>query len=153
MKKPSLFKIQQTENYSESRFFICKNFRINMPQVTLLVSNNIDVSVLRLDDFFIRMHELLRIVPSMDVNTVHSGVIQESYSYIGLGNPLATKMYLQLYWMENPERLAMKATLAKQLMADVKEILVPSVVGQGLICIPRVRIANLGQLNQDYFIG
>lgn len=124
-----------------------------MPQVTLLLSKNIDMEALHLDNFFIKIHALLRTVPNIDVTTVHSGVIQEHFSYIGLGNPIATKVYLQLYWMESPERLAIKASLGRQLMRVLEEIIVPDVVGQGLMCIPRVRIANLGELNQSYFIG
>ncbi len=124
-----------------------------MPQLTLTLSHNIDISTINLKKFFEQIHEALRIVPNMDVNTAHSGVIQEAYSYIGFENQKTTKVYLQLYWVEDEKRLAMKPALGKTLMHIVEQYIVPDVVGQGLICIPRVRIANLGALNQSYFIS
>lgn len=124
-----------------------------MPQVILTFSKNIDINEMNLERFFIELHKVLSTAPSMDVTTVHSGVIQEQYSYIGLGNSKATRVYLQLYWMESPVRAAMKATLGQQLMHLLEEYLAPDVRKQGLLCIPRVRIAHLGELNQSYFIG
>lgn len=124
-----------------------------MPQITLVLSKNIDISLLHFENFFIKLHDVLRTVPNMDVTTVHSGVTQEQYSYIGLGNSIATKMYLQLYWMESAARIPIKAALGQQLMHLLEEYLAPDVRKQGLLCIPRVRIANLGELNQSYFIG
>jgi hypothetical protein len=88
----------------------------------------------------------------LDVNTAHSGVTQELNTYIGFDNPKATKVYLQLYWMEDQERLAMKPVLGKTLLHILGNSIAPEVVAQGLICIPRVRISNLGFLNQEYFI-
>ncbi|WP_241969690.1 hypothetical protein [Legionella sainthelensi] len=89
----------------------------------------------------------------MDVNTAQAGVIQEIYSYIGFNNPTAAKVFLQLYWMENEERTAMKSDLGKALLEILQHSIVPEVEEQGFLCIPRVRIANLGGLNQSYFIG
>jgi 5-carboxymethyl-2-hydroxymuconate isomerase len=124
-----------------------------MPQLTLTISQNINASLIDFKSLFEQIHEALQVVPNMDVNTAHSGVIQESFSYIGFGNPKATKVYLQLYWMESEERAAMKSVLGKTLLDILEESIVPEVVGQGLICIPRVRIANLGSISQSYFIG
>ena len=124
-----------------------------MPQLTLTISHNINANLLDFKEFFKQVHEALQNVPNMDVSTAHSGVIQESFSYIGLDNPNATKVYLQLYWMENEKRLAIKPALGRTLLEILEKSIVPEVLGQGLICIPRVRIANLGNLNQSYFIS
>lgn len=124
-----------------------------MPQLTLTISNNINANLINFKKFFELVHEALRIVPNMDVNTAHSGVIQELFSYIGFENPKATKIYLQLYWLENEERVAIKSALGRTLLDILENSIVPEVVEQGLIGIPRVRIANLGHVNQGYFIG
>lgn len=119
----------------------------------LIISQNINANLINFKNLFERIHEALRAVPNMDVNTAHSGVIQELFSYIGFDNPKATKVYLELYWLENEERTAMKPVLGKALLDILEKNIVPEVVGQGLICVPRVRITNLGNLNQSYFIG
>ncbi|RUR22075.1 hypothetical protein [Legionella qingyii] len=124
-----------------------------MPQLILTISHNINTDVINFKNLFNQIHETLQIVPNMDVNTAHSGVIQELFSYIGFDNPKATKVYLELYWMEDEERTAMKSVLGKTLIDILKKNIVPEVEGQGLICIPRVRISNLGDLNQSYFIS
>lgn len=124
-----------------------------MPQLILTISQNINANLIDFKNLFEQIHEVLRVVPNMDVNTAHSGVIQELFSYIGFDNPKSTKVYLELYWMENEERNAMKSVLGKALLDILESTIVPEIVGQGLICIPRVRIANLGSLNQSYFIG
>ena len=109
--------------------------------------------MLDLKGLFAAIHEALRVVPNMDINTAHSGVIQEEFSYIGLGDPRVTKMYIELYWIENEQRLTIKESLAQHLMCILEELIVPQVTQQNLICIPRVRIANLGVLNKDYLIS
>jgi len=124
-----------------------------MPQLTLKLSRNIDASLIDFDDFFYKVHEALCVVPSLDVSTAHSGVIQEEYSYIGLGHPTATKVYLELCWIESQERVAIRSALGKVLLNIIEETIVPIVEAQGLLCIPRVRIANLGLLNDGYFIA
>ncbi|KTD56101.1 hypothetical protein Lsai_2231 [Legionella sainthelensi] len=124
-----------------------------MPQLTLTISQNINANLINFKSLFERIHNILRIVPNMDVNTAQGGVIQEIYSYIGFNNPKAAKVFLQLYWMENEERTAMKSDLGKALLEILQHSIVPEVEEQGLLCIPRVRIANLGGLNQSYFIG
>lgn len=124
-----------------------------MPQLTLTLSKNIDINLLDFKNFFRQVHEALSVVPDMDVNTAHSGVIQESFSYIGFDNPKATKVYLQLYWLENESRAALKSTLGNAFLNIIENRLAPEVTKQGFICIPRVRITNLGELNQCYFIG
>lgn len=124
-----------------------------MPQLTLTISQNINANLINFKNLFEQIHEALRIVPNMDVNTSHGGVIQESFSYIGFDNPKATKVYLQLYWMENEARTTIKPELGKTLLNILENSIVPEVKRQGLICIPRVRIANLGDLTQSYFIS
>lgn len=124
-----------------------------MPQLTLTISHNINTTKINFKNLFKQIHATLQGVPNMDVNTAHSGVIQELFSYIGFDNPKATKVYLQLYWMENEERAAMKSALGRALLDILEKSIVPEVESQELICIPRVRIANLGNLNQCYFIS
>lgn len=124
-----------------------------MPQLTLKLSKNIDTSQINFDALFAAIHDSLKMAPNMDITTCHSGVIQEDYSYIGLGNKKATKVYLELYWLENAERLAIKKQLGQKIMAILESMIVPIVEQQQLICIPRVRIANLGLLNQEYHIS
>ncbi|WP_133135235.1 hypothetical protein [Legionella rowbothamii] len=124
-----------------------------MPQLTLTISKNINANLIDFKNFFRQIHETLSVVPDMDVNTAHAGVIQESFSYIGFDNPKATKVYLQLYWLENKARTALKLALGKAFLNILENTIVPEVEKQGFICIPRIRIANLGELNQSYFIG
>ncbi|MGL5741480.1 MAG: hypothetical protein ACRCXC_02470 [Legionella sp.] len=124
-----------------------------MPQLTLTLSNNINMDAINFNSLFSQIHEALRTVPDMDVHTAHSGVIQELFSYIGFAHPKATKVYLELYWMENEARAAMKPALGRALLEILEKNIVPAVEGQGFICIPRVRIAHLGQQSQSYFIG
>lgn len=124
-----------------------------MPQLTLTISQNIEIEQLNFKNFFEQIHEALRVVPNMDINTVHSGVVQELFSYIGLNDPKATKVYLQLYWLENEERALMKPALGRALLDILENYIGTEVEKQGLICIPRVRIANLGKVNQSYFIS
>lgn len=124
-----------------------------MPQLTLKISKNIDIKSINFQECFFAIHQALRDVPKMDIASCHSGVIQEDYSYIGHGDDRVTKMYLELYWLENNERIAIKKQIAEKLMGILEEIIVPQVEKQNLICIPRVRIANLGELDQDYHIS
>ena len=123
-----------------------------MPQLTLKLSKNIDMQQFDFPKLFSAIHESLRMVPNMDITTCHSGVVQEDFSYVGLGDLKATKVYLELYWLENAERSAMKKQVAEKLMTVLQDVIVPQVQKQNLICIPRVRIANLGTLGQDYHI-
>lgn len=124
-----------------------------MPQITLTISQNINASLINFKSLFEQIHDALRSVPNLDVNSAHSGVIQELISYIGFDNSKATKVYLQLYWIENEERLAIKPALGKNLLQILEHYIIPKLVEQGLICIPRVRIADLGNLNESYFIS
>jgi 5-carboxymethyl-2-hydroxymuconate isomerase len=124
-----------------------------MPQLSLKISKNIDITRIDFQKLFVEIHEALRDVPNMDITTCHSGVIQEDFSYIGLGDVRLTKMYLEVYWLEDEKRLAMKKKLAQKLMKLLEDIIVPQIEEQKLICIPRVRIANLGKLEQEYFIS
>ena len=123
-----------------------------MPQISLKVSNNIDMSNINFKDVFSAVHEALGKIPNLDINTCHSGVIQEVYSYIGLGDDKATKVYLEVLWLESSERLLLKKELAQRLMSILENTLAPQIERQNLICIPRVRIGNLGILGEDYHI-
>lgn len=92
-------------------------------------------------------------MPNLDITTCHSGVIQEVYSYIGLGDENATKVYLEVLWLESTERLVLKKELAQRLMSTLENTLVLQIEKQNLVCIPRVRIGNLDELEQDYYIS
>lgn len=124
-----------------------------MPQLTLKISKNIDISLINFSTVFAAIHDAFRDVPNMDITTCHSGVIQEDFSYIGLGDNRMTKVYLEVYWLENLQRIAIKKQLAQRLMQILETTIVPHVEKQNLICIPRVRIANLGILEQEYHIS
>ncbi|MFQ2988195.1 hypothetical protein ACKJL9_07845 [Legionella pneumophila] len=102
-----------------------------MPQLTLTLSHNINTDVINFKNLFNKIHEALRAVPNMDVNTAHSGVIQESFSYIGFDNLKATKVYLQLYWMENEERAGMKPALGKTLLDILENNIAPEIASVG----------------------
>ena len=124
-----------------------------MPQISLRISKNIDMAQLDFSELFAAIHEVLRDAPYVDVSTCQSGVIQEDFSYFGLGDEKKTKMYLELYWVETEQRIAIKKHLALQLMKILESYIVPQVEKQQLTCIPRVRIANLGTPDQDYHIS
>lgn len=124
-----------------------------MPQISLKISNNIDMSCINFKDVFSAIHQELGKMPNLDIKTCHSGVIQEGYSYIGLGDDKATRVYLEVLWLESRERLTVKKELAQNLMNILENTLVPQIERQNLFCIPRVRIANLGTSDQDYYIS
>jgi len=124
-----------------------------MPQISLKISNNIDISCVNFKDVISAIHHELGKMPNLDIKTCHSGVIQEVYSYIGLGDDKATKVYLEVLWLESSERLVVKKELARRLMSILENTLVPQIERQNLVCIPRVRIANLGIVEQDYHIS
>lgn len=124
-----------------------------MPQISLKISNNIDISPINFKDVFSAIHQELSTMPHLDINTCHSGVIQEVYSYIGLNDAKATKVYLEVLWLESNERLLVKKDLAQRLMNILENTLVPQIERQNLFCIPRVRISNLGALGKDYHIS
>ena len=124
-----------------------------MPQISLKISSNIDISRINFKDVFSAIHRELGKMPNLDIKTCHSGVIQEVYSYIGLGDDKPTKVYLEVLWLESSERLAVKKELARSLMNILENTLTPQIERQNLVCIPRVHIANLGTLEQDYHIS
>ncbi len=124
-----------------------------MPQLTLTISKNIDANLIDFRDVFRQVHEALAIVPGLDINFAHTGLVQESFSYIGLDNPKATKVYLQLYWLENEARAALKSALGKSLVNVLENTISIAVKKQGLHCTPRVTISSLGELNKGYFVG
>lgn len=124
-----------------------------MPQISLKISDNIDIRRINFKDTFASIHHELGKVPNLDNKTCHSGVIQEVYSYIGLGDEKATKVYLEVRWLEDSERAALKKELAQSMMRILELTLVPQIKEQNLDCIPRVRIGNLGVLHKDYHIS
>jgi len=124
-----------------------------MPQISLRISNNIDLNQVNLKETFAAIHIELSKMPNLDIKTCHSGIIKEDYSYIGSDDKHATKVYLEVLWIESAERAMLKKELAKNLMAILENILAPQIIKQGLGCIPRVRIGNLGIINLDYHIS
>lgn len=74
-------------------------------------------------------------------------------SYIGLDDKHATKVYLEVLWLESAERASLQKELARNLMSILENTLAPQIIKQGLVCIPRVRIGNLGIINLDYHIS
>lgn len=123
-----------------------------MPQITLKLSNNIAINHIDFHSIFAAIHSELGKIHGLDVCSCHSGVLQEEYSYIGYGDLKATKIYLEVLWLETAERSKLKVKLAQSLMNVLDIILVPQIVKQGLTCLPRVRIGHLGIINQDYHI-
>ncbi len=124
-----------------------------MPQISLRISKNIDISKIDFRPIFITIHEEMAKQINVDINTCQSGVIQENFSFIGRGEENRTKVYLEILWLESEARQGLKNELAKNLMIILKDKLVPLVNMQDLICVPRIRIGSLGTLDQDYFIA
>jgi 5-carboxymethyl-2-hydroxymuconate isomerase len=124
-----------------------------MPQITLKISNNIDISVLNFKSVFAAIHDELGKVPGLNIKTCHSGVLQEAYSYIGFDDDKATKVYLEVLWLENDVRQTLKQALGQSLIAILEKTLAPQIEKQHVTCIPRVRIGNLGELGKDYQIS
>jgi hypothetical protein len=124
-----------------------------MPQISLKISNNIDIHQINFEETFVAIHDELGKIQNLDVKTCHSGVIQEVYSHIGLGDKHATKIYLEVLWLESAERAVLKQKLVRNLMSILEKTLAPQIIKQGLVCIPRVRIGNLGIINLDYHIS
>ena len=124
-----------------------------MPQISLKLSKNIDIKHIALADVFASIHQELGKVPNMNVNTCNSGMIQEDYSYIGLGDEKVTKVYLEVLWLEDAQRSILKKELAQRLMSILEHKLVPQIEKQGLVCVPRVRIGDLGAIDHDYHIS
>lgn len=61
-----------------------------MPQISLKLSNNIDTNCINFKTIFAAIHDELGKMPNLDITTCHSGVVQEAYSYVGLGDDSAT---------------------------------------------------------------
>lgn len=123
-----------------------------VPQITLKLSKNIKITTINFKSLFAAIHEELGNIPQMDNRTCFSGFIHEDDSYVGRGDESIPKVFLEVLWLETPERSILKPALASKfqevLLAHLKEPLQQ----QSLICQPRVRIANLGEINQDYYI-
>jgi hypothetical protein len=125
----------------------------SMPQISLKISHNIDPTPINFTELFEAIYAELAKIPNLDIKTCHGGIIQEIFSYIGFANQKATKVFLEILWLEDPQRALLKKDLAKKLMTVLEKNLVPQIEAQHLICIPRVRIGNLGVLDQDYHIS
>ena len=123
-----------------------------MPQITLKLSNNININTIDFDSLFAAIHTELGSVPKMDNRTCFSGIIHEDYSYVGRGDESMPKIFLEILWLETPERSLLKPVLAAKLMEILVNHLKEPLRRQSLTCQPRVRIANLGDVNQDYYI-
>ena len=124
-----------------------------MPHLTLTLSHNIDVTKIGLRVLFESLHAALDGVPGLDVATCQSGLIQQSYSYVGFGDDKLTKVYLQFEWLDKPGRAELKPMLAERLMSVLENILAPQITKQNLICSPRVHIGTLGVLSEDYYMS
>lgn len=123
-----------------------------MPQISLKISSNIDTSEIHFELLFSEIHHAMRIVPDLNVDTCHSGLLQERFSFIGEGDLKKTRIFLEILWLENENRKLIKGKLARNLRAVLNKHLQNSVESQGLNYSPRIRIADLGKIDQDYFI-
>ena len=124
-----------------------------MPQIKLTISHNINTAPIDFQSIFAAMHAALHDIGNINIASCNSGMIQEDISYIGSGDPKYTRVYLEVYWLEDEHRLAIKNQVGLQLIKILKDMLVPLINEQQLICVPRVRIADLGEIDQDYYIG
>lgn len=123
-----------------------------MPQITLKLSQNIDLADINLKEVFAGVHDLLGDVPNLDNRTCFAGVVQEDYSYIGLNDTTSTKVFLEILWLETSERVLLKPVLAERLMVLLLTYFKSPLEKNGLVCTPRIRIADLGEVGRDYFI-
>lgn len=123
-----------------------------MPQITLKLSKNIHITTIDFKSLFAAIHTELGNLPQFDNRTCFSGLIHEDYSYVGRGDESMPKVFLEILWLETPERSLSKPDLASKLMEILVAHLKEPLQQQSLICQPRVRIASLGDVNQDYYI-
>lgn len=123
-----------------------------MPQITLKLSKNIDISKLNLKSLFTEVHEALGRIPNLDNRTCFSGMIHEDYSYVGHGDENLTKIFLEVLWLETAERKSMKPALAAEFMSILTAHLAEPIKQQSLILQPRVRILDLGTVDHEYYI-
>jgi hypothetical protein len=123
-----------------------------MPQITLKLSNNINITTIDFKSLFTAIHGELGNIPQMDNRTCFSGLVHEDYSYVGRGDESIPKIFLEILWLETPERSLLKPALASKLMEILVAHLKEPLKRQSLTCQPRVSIANLGEVNQDYYI-
>lgn len=94
----------------------------------------------------------MMLVPDLNVDTCHSGLQQEKFSFIGEGDLEKTRIFLEILWLENENRKSIKSKLAENLIKVLNKHLQKPVESQGLNYSPRIRIADLGKIDQDYFI-
>lgn len=124
-----------------------------MPQITLTLSQNIDLRPLDFKRFFKSLHELLETVPNLLLSSCKSGVVHEAYSYVGSGNANLTKLLLEIRWLDSEARRKVKSEVVSQIFECLEREFSEPITAQGLIYKPHVWIVDLGELNQDYFIG
>jgi hypothetical protein len=124
-----------------------------MPQISLKISKNVAIHCMHFQEMFVAIHNELHQIAKVDIKSCNSGVIHEAYSYIGIGDQRRTKVYLEVLWLENAERVLIKKEVGKRLMEILETKLVPQIEAQQLLCIPRVRIGNLGVIDEDYYIS
>jgi hypothetical protein len=130
-------------------FIIRRKF---MPQISLKISSNINISDIHFESLFFEINRAMMLVPDLNVDTCHSGLLQEKFSFIGRGDPKKTRIFLEILWLENEDRKSIKAELVKNLIVVLNKHLQKPLEAQGLNYAPRIRIADLGKINQDYFI-
>lgn len=73
-----------------------------MPQLILTISENISSDQINFHSLFEQVHDAMRIIPELDINLVHSGVIREIYSYIGFHDVEFT--FSSIGWKMKKER-------------------------------------------------
>lgn len=123
-----------------------------MPQITLRISHNIDMNAVDFRALFADVHAAMGRLPNFDNRTCFSGVVKEDFSYVGHGDSNLTKIFLEIIWLETPERVLLKPELAGELMTILVNHFKEPLVTKGLVCSPRVRIADLGEVGKGYFI-
>jgi hypothetical protein len=127
-----------------------------MPQITLRLSDNIKISAEEAKALLKKLHSVLianKDELNLDVATCFSGLLREDASYIGFGDETIAKCFYEILWMETPSRVALSPNLSKQLMAVLDEFALQVKEEQNLICMPRIRIADLGAIDQHYFFS
>lgn len=123
-----------------------------MPQITLKISHNIAMEDIDFRKLFSEVHEAMGRIPNLDNRTCFAGVVKEDYSYVGRGDTNLTKIFLEIMWLETAERVALKPGLAGELMAVLVGHFKEPLEKKGLVCSPRVRIVDLGEVGKDYYI-
>lgn len=123
-----------------------------MPQITLKISHNIEMADINFRQLFTEIHDVMGRVPNLDNRTCFGGVIKEDFSYVGRGDDNLTKIFLEILWLETPERVELKPDVASELMPLLLHHFKEPLAKKGLVCSPRIRIADLGEVGKGYMI-